>query len=158
MAYISDFGIGSVARTAGLAALAALALAGPLHATDPAGTSLELTFDNARNTRGMIRVCLTANRRHFPDCSGDSAARTLSVPASQASVRFDGLVPGTYAVSLIHDENGNGRMDMALVVPREGFGFSRNPRIGMGPPRFDAAAFTIGTQPVQQQVRIRYML
>ena len=140
-------------------ALSALALlAAPLRATEPQGTTLDLTIANARNARGMIRLCLTANPRHFPDCSRDTAARTLSIPASQTSARFTGLPAGTYAVSLIHDENGNGRMDMALVMPREGFGFSRNPRIGMGPPRFAAASFAIGSDPVRQDVRIRYML
>ena len=136
----------------------ALALVSPLQATEPDGATLDLSFENVRNTRGVIRICLTANRRHFPDCSGDSAARTLSIPASQAGARFTGLAAGTYAISLIHDENGNGRMDMTLMMPREGFGFSRNPRIGMGPPRFDAAAFAVGSDPVRQQVRVRYML
>jgi uncharacterized protein (DUF2141 family) len=129
--------------------------------TEPAavaGATLDLTIADARNARGMIRLCLTANPRHFPDCSGDVAARTLSIPAAQTSARFVGLPAGTYAVSLIHDENGNGRMDMTLVMPREGFGFSRNPRIGMGPPRFASAAFVIGTAAVHQDVRIRYML
>lgn len=133
-------------------------IAAPLRATEPVGTTLDLAFDNARNTRGLIRICLTSNPRHFPDCSGDASARTLSVPAAQAAARFTDLSAGTYAVSLIHDENSNGRMDMALMMPREGFGFSRNPRIGMGPPRFQAAAFAVGETPVRQEVRIRYML
>ncbi len=124
----------------------------------PAGATLDLSIADARNTRGVIRLCLTANPRHFPDCSGDSAARTLSIPASQTSARFAGLHAGTYAIALIHDENSNGRMDMTLVMPREGFGFSRNPRIGMGPPRFAAASFAVGEAPVRQDVRIRYML
>lgn len=141
-----------------MAILAAMLLAAPLQATEPDGATLDLSFENVRNARGVIRICLTANRRHFPDCSGDSAARTLSIPASQANARFTGLAAGTYAISLIHDENGNGRMDMTLMMPREGFGFSRNPRIGMGPPRFDAAAFAVGSDPVRQQVRVRYML
>ncbi len=106
----------------------------------------------------MIRICLTSDPRHFPNCAGDASARRLSVPAAEPHARFTDLPSGTYAVSLIHDENGNGRMDMALMMPREGFGFSRNPRIGMGPPRFTAAAFAISGPRVQQQVRIRYML
>lgn len=133
-------------------------IAPPLRATEPTGTTLDLAFDSARNTRGMIRICLTSNPRHFPDCSGDATARTLSVPAAQSGARFTGLAAGTYAVSVIHDENSNGRMDMTLMMPREGFGFSRNPRLGMGPPRFQAAAFTVGEVPVRQDVRIRYML
>jgi uncharacterized protein (DUF2141 family) len=138
--------------------MALLLPAAPASADPPEGGAVTLNFENVRNARGMLRVCLTTNPRAFPDCSRDSHARTLSVPATATSARFEGLAAGTYAVSLIHDENGNGRMDMALVMPREGFGFSRNPRIGMGPPRFDAAAFAVGTAPVSQTVRVRYML
>lgn len=130
----------------------------PASADPPEAGVVALSIENVRNARGVLRICLTANPRAFPDCSRDSQARTLSVPANATSARFDRLPAGTYAVSLIHDENGNGRMDMALVMPREGFGFSRNPRIGMGPPRFDSAAFAVGTTPVSQTVRVRYML
>lgn len=130
----------------------------PAEPARASGATLDLTIADARNARGVLRLCLTANPRHFPDCSRDTSARTLSIPASQRSARFTGLPAGTYAVSLIHDENGNGRMDMALVMPREGFGFSRNPRIGMGPPRFASASFAIGSDAVHQDVRIRYML
>jgi uncharacterized protein (DUF2141 family) len=44
------------------------------------------------------------------------------------------------------------------MMPREGFGFSRNPRLRMGPPRFTDAAFAVGETVVRQTVRVRYML
>lgn len=72
------------------------------------------------------------------------------------SVMFDGVAPGTYALSLIHDENGNGKLDTALAIPREGFGFSRNPKIAFGPPKFAAAAFPINGSS-SQSVRMKYM-
>jgi len=81
------------------------------------------------------------------------------VPArSAASVAFTGVNPGTYAVSLHHDENGNNKMDMAVFVPREGFGFSRNPAVVTGPPKFKAAAFTVNGAEVSQIVKMKYML
>ena len=142
----------------GILAPAMLLAGSPASADPPEGGAVALTIENVRNTRGVLRICLTANPRAFPDCSRDRNARTLSIPANQTSARFDGLPAGTYAVSLIHDENGNGRMDMALVMPREGFGFSRNPAIGMGPPSFGSASFAVATAPVSQTVRVRYML
>lgn len=110
-----------------------------------------------RNDRGVVRLCLTGNRQHFPDCSGDGSARSLTVPASATTAHFANVPAGTYAISLIHDENANGRMDMRLFVPREGFGFSRNPAIRMGPPSFSSAAFAVGDAPITQNVRMRYM-
>jgi uncharacterized protein (DUF2141 family) len=140
-----------------LAAL--LSLTGPASGQPSAQSgSIDLAIEGARSQRGLIRICLSANPRHFPDCSGDPAARTANIPASATTARFDGLAPGTYAVSLIHDENSNGRMDTMLMMPREGFGFSRNPRIGMGPPRFQSASFAVEAGAVQQTVRLRYML
>jgi len=106
----------------------------------------------------MIRVCLTADPANFPGCTDDKRAITRSVPAGQRVIRFDGLAPGTYAASLIHDENANARLDTVLGIPREGFGFSRNPRIGFGPPKFAAAEFALGSVAQVQQVTMRYLL
>lgn len=107
----------------------------------------------------MVRLCLTRNPEHFPDCNRDPAAVKRSVPAGDAaSIRIAGVAAGVYALSVIHDENGNGRLDRFLAIPREGFGFSRNPRIRMGPPRFDEVRFEVGAAPVRQDVRMRYLL
>lgn len=172
MAFISDSGIGSAARTAGLAILLTLATAltvtvvptlvsaqdtAPAAARSP-GTEVEFAITGARSTRGFIRLCLTSNTRRFPDCTGDAAAHTLSIPASSSTARFEGLAPGTYALSLIHDENGNGRMDTSLGIPREGYGFSRDAAVRFGPPRFSAAAFVVAAVPLHHSVRVRYLL
>ena len=68
------------------------------------------------------------------------------------------MPPGNYAAALIHDENSNAKLDTLLGIPREGFGFSRNPPIGFGPPRFAAAEFAIAGVAETQQVTMRYML
>lgn len=105
----------------------------------------------------MIRVCLTADPANFPGCIDDKRAITRSVPASQRDIRIQGLAPGNYAAAVIHDENSNARLDTFAGIPREGFGFSRNPHITFGPPRFAAAAFTVGGVAETQQISMRYM-
>ena len=59
---------------------------------------------------------------------------------------------------MFHDENGNGRLDTLLGVPREGFAFSRNPPLRLGPPEFDEASVTIADRDVEAPVRLRYLL
>jgi uncharacterized protein (DUF2141 family) len=104
-------------------------------------------------------VCLTADATHFPDCQDDPAARKLTIRAAQAAaLRFDWLPSADYAVAMIHDENGNGRLDTFMAMPREGFGFSRNPAIRFGPPRFDSARFAVGGGAVAEQVKVKYLL
>jgi uncharacterized protein (DUF2141 family) len=136
---------------------ALLALGATLPAAAPTG-SVDLEVGGLRSNKGMIRVCLTADPANFPGCTDDKHAVTRSVPASQHSIRFDGLAPGNWAAALIHDENSNAKLDTMLGIPREGFGFTRNPRIGFGPPRFSAAEFSVGSVALKQQVTMRYML
>ena len=135
-----------------LLAVASLALLG---ATPVA--RLDVDVAKLRSDKGVLRVCLTADPGNFPACIDDADAVTRSVPATVHSVRFDGLPHGQYAVAVIHDENGNARLDTFAGIPREGFGFSRNPAIRFGPPKFAAARFALETDADTQQVRMRYI-
>ena len=151
-------------RTLALLTAAPLALgtavsgtAAPSPAVD--GTPVSVHVEGLRSTRGQVLACLTTQPAAFPDCRDDATARKLVVPADRAAdLDFGPVAPGRYAVALLHDENGNGRADMALVIPREGFGFSRNPAIRFGPPVFTRAAFTVGAVPVRETIRMRYIL
>lgn len=83
----------------------------------------------------------------------------LKVPAAEPThLRFTGIAPGTYALALIHDENGNDKMDMALFLPREGVGVSRNPKLRMGPPTFESAAFRVDQADLSLAVSMKYIL
>jgi uncharacterized protein (DUF2141 family) len=119
--------------------------------------TLKVDVDALRNQRGLIRLCLTAAADNFPRCVDDDRAVSRSVPASMQSVAYDGLPPGGYAIAVIHDENGNGKLDTFAGIPREGFGFSRNPRIAFGPPSFSAARFDLVQGSDAQTIRMRYM-
>ncbi len=129
-------------------------------AAEPAGAStLTITISGLRNTKGKVHVCVTSNKKFFPDCSKDPAGKKISVSAKSASsVTFDGMTAGTYAAALLHDENSNNKLDTALLMPKEGFGFSRNPAVVTGPPKFKSAAFTLGAGKASQSIKMKYML
>ena len=87
----------------------------------PADVARQLKRNGLRSAKGNVLICLTANSKAFPDCSKDANAIKRVVKANAAgSVVFVGAAPGTYALSLIHDENGNGKLDTAMAIPREG--------------------------------------
>jgi uncharacterized protein (DUF2141 family) len=107
----------------------------------------------------VVRLCLTRDPAQFPHCERDPAAVSRTVTAgSGGTIRFTGLAAGTYALGVIHDENGNGRLDTFLAVPREGFGFSRNPRLRMGPPRYDEVSVPVNVGRATMIVRMTYLL
>ena len=142
------------------AILLALALVGaaPPSMGQPTG-EVTVSLSGLRSTKGLVQVCLTANAQAFPDCRKDPAGRRLTLAANEAGTfHFAALPAGRYAVALLHDENANGRADMTLLVPREGFGFSRDAAVSFGPPRFGKAAFAVGEEEVTVPIRMRYLL
>ena len=97
-------------------------------------------------------------RDSFPDCSA-GRGRTLTLPAAEhVEFSFPDVPNGRYAIALLHDENGNGKIDKALMIPREGFGFSRDAPLRMGPPSFKDAAFDVDAKGVNQSIRMRYII
>ena len=126
----------------------------------PAGTDVIVTVANLRNHDGVVRACMTSDQDRFPRCQGSAHAYSVVSDAGAATVlRFRNVQPGTYAIALLHDENNNGRADRTLgMMPREGFGFSRDARVRMGPPRFRDAAIQINDTASHQTIRMRYML
>lgn len=127
-----------------------------LPAAAPTG-SIDVQVTQLRSAKGVVRLCVTADPQRFPSCVGDDMAVKRVFPADRPSIRIDGLARGEYAVAVIHDENANRKLDKFAGIPREGFGFSRNPTIGFGPPSFDSAAFALGSDASTQQVKIRYL-
>jgi uncharacterized protein (DUF2141 family) len=124
----------------------------------PTSVTVEIDVQGLRNHRGSLHLCATKDRAHFPDCSHDPAAYRQTVPAGQPLLRLEGLAPGRYAISLFHDQNSNSRLDTFLGVPREGFGFSRNPVIRFGAPKFDSVDIELTPGFTRTTVRMQYLL
>ena len=136
-----------------------LALSGTSPHIDQAKVTVTVT--DLRNAKGVVRACMTTDEDQFPRCRGVPGAHGATAPAHDGSVSFTftNVKPGRYAVALLHDENANGKADRALgMMPREGFGFSRDAKVRMGPPKFSDAAVDIGAKNRQLTIRMRYML
>lgn len=119
---------------------------------------LLVNLQGLRNSNGQVHICLTRTDDHFPDCAGDPNAVKRSMRAADAGHFAIEMPEGAYALSIIHDENGNGRLDTRLFIPREGFAFSNNPRIMFGPPSFWAARFILPPAGTVLNVTMKYML
>ena len=129
-----------------------------LGGVSPSG-ALEVNVEELRSDDGLLHVCVTRDAAHFPDCENDPVATKDSFRVAETrSVRFENLPSGDYAIAILHDENGNSRLDRFAGIPREGIGFSRNPRFSFGPPRFSSARFTLGNRGDIQRIRMRYFL
>jgi len=128
-------------------------------ASPPPPADLTVAVSGLRNHRGAVRVCLTQRADLYLKCDKDPKRIAKSQPATgAATVTFGDVDPGTYVLVVLHDENENFKMDTMLKIPKEGFGFSRNPAIRMGPPKFDQVKFSIAPGHNEHAIRLKYML
>lgn len=152
--------LSGVAMIAGLTV--STALTGDAVSARPAlASNITVTVTNMRSTEGVVRACITARSKGFPKCkAGDGSSISVVAPAAETvTFSFKDVSPGRYAIALLHDENNNGKADRALMMmPVEGFGFSRDAKVRMGPPKFEDAAFDVAGNPISQTIRMRYML
>ncbi|MCW5519797.1 DUF2141 domain-containing protein [Aureitalea sp. L0-47] len=66
----------------------------------------------------------------------------------KATVTFENVTPGTYAITLFHDKNGNKKMDFEPNgMPIEMYGVSNNV-MSMGPPQWSEANFEVKGEPL----------
>ena len=120
---------------------------------------IHVDIDRMHSDKGRVFCALYSSANGFPKDSRRAIARTnSSISNGKASCEFSGIKPGTYAVSVFHDENSNGRLDTNFLgIPREGVGASNDARGHLGPPKFDAAAFQFSGGRLNLKITINYL-
>lgn len=79
-----------------------------------------------RNGQGMVRALLFAKDEGFPDRQASAVARA-EVKAAKGTLKlvFRNVSPGRHAVSVLHDEDGDGKAGVNFIgIPTEGVGVS----------------------------------
>ncbi len=124
----------------------------------PAGATLDITVRGINSDRGVIRLAICPPAVGFPDCKGhELRIASLPIHNHQAAIQFTGLPAGTYGISVFHDANANGKLDLFMGIPREGYGFSRNPPFRPRAPHFAEVEFALsGT--MATTISLRYIL
>lgn len=103
---------------------------------------LTVNIKNFKNTDGKVKVTLFDSEANF--LSKGTGQEVSIEDKSMIQVVFENVAPGTYAVSIIHDENGNGDLDTgAFGIPTEDYGFSNNAKGMFGPPSFEDTKFEV---------------
>lgn len=108
----------------------------------PAAT-LEIEISGLSSTEGRVLVGVFDSAETWMKKPLRAAA---GVPGADGKLvlRIDNLPDGDYAFNLLHDTNGNNKMDFnAMGIPTEVYGFSNKANGMFGPPKFEAARFTV---------------
>jgi uncharacterized protein (DUF2141 family) len=120
-------------------------LAAALVASTAIANAFELRVEvlNPKSDKGLVLGAAYSSQATW--LQGGQAAQVAMEPVKEKSVLvYRNLPAGPYAVSIFHDENGNGKLDSNPAgIPIERYGFSRDARGRMGPPAFADAVVDV---------------
>ncbi len=152
-----------------LIALLALSFLSAIPARDPRGVysapssrgqplcALDLRVSGFRNDTGTAGALVFASRAGWPN----DAAKTIvhggfPIVSDRADLAFH-VPAGRYAVVVLHDENSNMKLDKNMFgIPKEGFGFSNNPRVFFSAPSFQSAEVPVACPSTKLEIRLIY--
>jgi uncharacterized protein (DUF2141 family) len=121
--------------------------------------TLTIEITNIRFNRGWIRIGLYNHPDQFPALPSKTYDfMKTSLKEGMMEIILDDILPGTYAISLLDDVNGNDRMDYKLLkIPGEGFGFSNNIKPKLKHPSYDHCSFSIPEGPSRISIEMQYL-
>jgi uncharacterized protein (DUF2141 family) len=134
------------------AALALVALSAPTLAAE-----LTVVVSGIRDGDGQLMVGVFDKADTFlkQPLQGRVMPASVRDGAGNARIVIDNLAPGGYAVSVVHDRDGNGRLTMNLMgLPSEPFGFSGKGG-NFGPPKFEDASLQLDTAGATVDIQLK---
>jgi uncharacterized protein (DUF2141 family) len=154
--YLPGYRMISIAIT-GLILLNGCATPEPRLVADGLG-NLSVIISDFRNNQGEAILSLFSSSDGFPDDIETSlATNTVKVTEGRAQTLFKDLAYGEYAISVLHDEDGDGQMKNTWFgTPLEGFGFSGHPDYKYGHPKFAEVKFLMIAPSQEINIKLRY--
>ncbi len=118
-----------------------------------------LTGNGFRSTNGLARFAIFNGPAGFPDTPGKAMfTNSCAIAGNRAVAIIRNVMPGTYAIAILHDENANGKMDYTMLrFPSEGFAVSGSDRSFFIRPRFANSTMELSHSNATIKLDIRYM-
>ena len=105
---------------------------------------IRILVSNIEEKKGTIHYGVYNNPKLFPDESGKILGGFEEVSkVIEDGLLIDDLEESNYAIAIFHDKNSNNKFDTFFSIPKEKFGFSKNARVFLGPPKFEDASFFV---------------
>lgn len=116
------------------------------HLPDPE-ESLTVRVEGIRDIPGELGVAVFSAKRGYPthlEHAYENLWFKLEPGQKTATLVFDNLAPGEYAVSVLHDSIPNRKVDRSAVgFPKEGVGFSNGQKVTLKAPSYAKSKFTL---------------
>ena len=137
----------------------ALVLCASLAHAEAALSVITVKITGLRSEEGQALVALYDSPQTWLKIPKASQVVHAKITGNALTIEFKDVKPGTYAVSVIHDENKNNELDMRWLPwpkPKEGVAVSNDPENRAGPPKWDGAKFEV-TKSVTVKATLKYL-
>jgi uncharacterized protein (DUF2141 family) len=107
--------------------------------------NIEINISNINPLKGELNIALDTEKTYDNDDKSNSYFTVVKKAiANIQKVVITDVTPGIYAISIMHDENNNQKIDTNFFgIPYEGYGFSKNVIGYFGKPTFKETSFTV---------------
>jgi uncharacterized protein (DUF2141 family) len=109
--------------------------------------NLRVRVEGISHDKGEIGVALFSSPKGYPthiEHAYEAQWVGVQEGPNAIDVVFEGVPFGDYAVSVLHDENGNRKLERStLGFPKEGVGFSNDQKVILSAPSFNASKLTL---------------
>lgn len=106
--------------------------------------TIDLTIDVtvSKYNKGSIFLALYNSEETYMKKGYKSAK--VAVANNKATISIKNIEKGSYAFSMFHDVNSNGKMDKNFMgIPKEPYGFSNDKKGRFGPPDYEKVTFEL---------------
>jgi len=119
--------------------------------------NLDIEINGLKNTNGQLMISLSKGKEGFPHNNYYKQLYFTDFTSPNFNLTIKDIPNGNYAVSLLHDEDSNGKMTRNLIrIPKEGFAFSRNYKVVLRAPKYKEANFDIDTIKKPVIIKMQY--
>ncbi|RLD62864.1 MAG: hypothetical protein DRI95_12465 [Bacteroidetes bacterium] len=120
--------------------------------------TLTVEITNIRNNKGKILLAVFKNNDSFKKEEPflEKSYHKKSLKTGKITVKIQ-LEQGTYGITILDDENNDGKMKYNLIrIPKEGYGFSNYFHTGISRPKLDNFKFIVGDKDKTVHVKMKY--
>lgn len=106
-------------------------------------SKVEVIINAKKRLSGKISIALCNDEKTFMSLSFKDA--TIDMPIDgPISYTFENVPVGVYSIRIFQDEDGDGKLSaLNNGLPKEPFGFSKNPSMRYGPPTWQNTSFEL---------------
>jgi uncharacterized protein (DUF2141 family) len=119
--------------------------------------TLQIHVTGFRDNSGTAGGVVFSSPAGWPDDRSKAIVQGGFPIADNQAVETFQVPPGRYGVVVIHDENSNMKLDRNFFgIPKEGFGFSGNPRVVLSAPSFQVASVPVKCPTTEIGIKLIY--